>query len=314
MKKYSLILAFQLWALVSAAQLAGLPAPLRTDFDPADSLYGHYLTIVPKGNTPEGALILAAGFGELPEYVFPETKLDSVAYHNNVLIVAFAGGNNLYADSGVRVRLTAVCTDLMRKYKIAPDRFALGGFSAGGAVVLRYTELCHQYPQDFPVKPKAVFMADSPIDIFVIWDQLEQSAKNKYTAIAAEEAGRAMWHIRRDHGAPRENISFYKEVNAFNMDKQLGEPEQYLRNVAVRAYHDVDIPWRLKNRNQTVREGNYFVTSELINRLLLLGNKKAEFIQTYQTGYRSNGQRHPHSWSIVDATDCIQWIRQQWHP
>lgn len=50
-------------------------------------------------------------------------------------------------------------------------------------------------------------------------------------------------------------------------------------------------------------------TSELINRLMLMGNQEAEFIQTFQTGYRRNGQRHPHSWSIIDAEECVDWMK-----
>jgi hypothetical protein len=81
----------------------------------------------------------------------------------------------------------------------------------------------------------------------------------------------------------------------------------------VRTYHDVDISWRIINRNQTVHGSNYEVTAELINRLVLMGNSRAEFIQTFQTGYRSNGQRHPHSWSIVNEVELIQWMNKLIH-
>jgi hypothetical protein len=39
-----------------------------------------------------------------------------------------------------------------------------------------------------------------------------------------------------------------------------------------------------------------------------MGNKRAEFMQSFKTGYRSNGQRHPHSWSIVDEKELIVWM------
>lgn len=42
---------------------------------------------------------------------------------------------------------------------------------------------------------------------------------------------------------------------------------------------------------------------------MLMGNQEAEFIQTFQTGYRRNGQRHPHSWSIIDAEECVDWMK-----
>jgi hypothetical protein len=95
-----------------------------------------------------------------------------------------------------------------------------------------------------------------------------------------------MKYVKNDYGVPRENIAVYSQLTPFSIDKKYGENEKYLKNTAVRVYHDVDIPWRLINSTQSVRDDNYLITSELIKRLLLLmGNKKAEFMQSYQTGY-----------------------------
>ena len=41
-----------------------------------------------------------------------------------------------------------------------------------------------------------------------------------------------------------------------------------------------------------------------------LGNNRAEFINAFQKGYRLEGNRHPHSWSIVDPVECIRWIKK----
>lgn len=321
MRQHLLIILIVLLAIlaenpISACENAGTsdktPSIAKIVFNQKDSASCYYLVIKPKSDSIAGALILLAGFGQKAESIFPETKLDSVAYANNILTIAVAGGNKLYADSVVQSKLTAVLRDVIGKYKINRDKFVLGGFSAGGTIVLRYVELCNEFPDKFPISPKGVFMVDSPIDIFTIWDDLQESAKNKYAPNAVEEAERAMKFVKDDHGVPRENISIYSKLTPFCMNKKYGENEIYLKTTAVRAYHDVDISWWLVNRNQTVREANYYVTSELINRLLLMGNKKAEFMQSYQTGYRSDGQRHPHSWSIVDAVECIQWTKNLW--
>jgi dienelactone hydrolase len=276
----------------------------------SDFYTGSYLVVEPKNDTIDGVLVLIAGFGQRADDIFPESKLDSVSQENKILTIGFAAGNKLYADSITQARLSAVLKDVISRYKINSQKFVLGGFSAGGMIALRYVELCNQYPDKFPIQPKGVFTVDSLIDIFTIWDNLELSAKTRYSEAAVEEAERAMMHIRNDYGIPRENISKYAEINAFNMNIEYGEPEKHLRNTAVRVYHDVDIPWRLINRNQTVHNSNYEVTAELINRLTLMGNKRAEFMQSYKTGYRANGQRHPHSWSIVDEVEFIQWMKE----
>ena len=274
-----------------------------------DSLSDYYLALEPQ-DTVKGVLFLLSGFGQNAETIFPESKLFNVAYANRILTIAWGAGNKLYADSIVETQLTTIFKVIINKYKINSDKFVLGGYSAGGMIAMRYVELCNEFSDKFPIKPKGVFTVDSPIDIFTIWNDLETSAKNKYSPYAVEEAERAMKSIKLDHGVPKENISLYSKLTAFSMDKKYGENEKWLKNTAVRTYHDVDISWRLTNRNQPVSESNFLVTSELINRLLLMGNQNAEFIVSDRKGYRSNGQRHPHSWSIVDEVECIQWMKK----
>ncbi len=278
--------------------------------DEKDIYSGYYLIVEPENaDSISGVLVLIAGFGQIPENTPPETKIHTNAYSNNILTLFIAGGNKLYADSITTSKVTTIIEDVLSRYKVNKNTFVLGGFSAGGMIAMRYVELCYEFPHKFPVQPKGIFTVDSPIDIFTIYEQLEDNVENNYSEIAVEEAVGAIKLINADYGIPRENISTYGKLTAFSMNKEYGQNEKYLKNIAVRTYHDVDIAWRIKNRNQTVHRSNYEVTAELINRLVLMGNTKAEFIQTFQTGYRSNGQRHPHSWSIVDPVELIQWAK-----
>jgi hypothetical protein len=279
--------------------------------DSTDFYSGHYLAVEPVNNdTISGVLVLLAGFGQIPENTPPETKLHNVAFANNILTIFYAGGNKLYADSITQVKLTNVINDVLIRYKVKSNTFILGGYSAGGMIAMRYVELCKEFPAKFPIQPKGIFTVDSPIDIFSIYEQLEESVKNNYSELAVEEALRAIGYIKNDYGVPRDNISTYAKLTAFSMNKDYCQNELFLKNISVRTYHDVDIAWRIINRNQTVHGSNYEVTAELINRLVLMGNNKAEFMQSFQTGYRSNGQRHPHSWSIVNEVEFIQWMKQ----
>ena len=38
------------------------------------------------------------------------------------------------------------------------------------------------------------------------------------------------------------------------------------------------------------------------------GFDKVEYIPTENMGFRANGERHPHSWSIIDKVGLIKWI------
>ena len=154
-------------------------------------------------------------------------------------------------------------------------------------------------------------MADSPVDLYHSWKLQEENIKNNYSEISVNEANWLERYYRKFYGAtPSENPDKYVDLSPFSINEDYGNNEQYLKDVAVRAYHDIDIEWRLINRNQTAKFDNYVATSELINRLMIMGNAKAEFIQSFKTGYRRNGQRHPHSWSIVEEKECIDWIKE----
>lgn len=305
--KYFSLLTFSIFACVDTYS----QTMKKIVLDSTDFYSGHYLVVEPENkDTISGVLVLLAGFGQIPENAPPETKLHHVAYANNILTIFYAGGNKLYADSITQVKLTKVINDVLTRYKVMSNTFILGGYSAGGMIAMRYVELCNEFPAKFPIQPKGIFTIDSPIDIFSIYEQLEETAKNNYSELAVEEAVRAMGHIKSDYGVPRENISTYAKLTAFSMNKGYCQNEIFLKNMAVRTYHDVDIAWRIINRNQTVHGSNYEVTAELINRLVLMGNDKAEFMQSFQTGYRSNGQRHPHSWSIVNEIEFMQWMKE----
>ncbi len=270
--------------------------------------YNYYLAYRPSGPI-EKVLFLLPGFGQMAESVEPETDLPQFAVQNNILCIVGSTYKSLFADSLMQNNLNNIFDDVIHRYKVKPEQFILGGFSAGGIILTRYTELCYQFPEDYPIKPKGIFSVDSPLDLFTIYENFEESRENAFTEIAVNEAKWCMKLMEESHGIPLENKETYSYLSPFCMDKTLGENEQFLMDVSVRCYHDVDINWRLKERNQPVRNQNYLVSSELINRLLLRGHTQASFIQTFQTGYRSDGRRHPHSWSIVDVPECIEWIK-----
>ncbi len=307
MKQLPLILLFLLGANTAFPQ-----SVKKIIVNEKDSISGYYLAVEPKlqpGDSIQGVLVLLSGFSQHAESIFPETKLPNVAYANNILTICFAAGFKLYADPKVQAEITAILKDVIARYKVRADKFIFGGYSAGGTIALRYTELCNQYPSRFPVRPKGVFLVDSPIDIFTLWDNEEEAIRQNFSEAAVEEAKEAIYRMQSQYGIPAENIEKYSLVSPFCMNKAYGENEKYLSHTAVRTYHDVDIAWRIVNRRQTVRNANFLVTAELINRLMILGNDKAEFIQCAGKAHRSNGMRHPHSWSVVEEVECLQWMK-----
>jgi hypothetical protein len=318
MKKFPYLLIAITWLTLYGCTDSPKVAPVDAEkviIDSLDTNFGYYMKVEPTttadGEPPptKGVLVLLPGFGQPSESVFLDSDLPAIAAQNGFLTVSFAGIMRFTADSVIQEKLTSVIAHVLATNEVDSTNFFVGGFSSGGVIALRYVELCYQYPQQFPVQPRAVFMADSPVDIFHLWKLKEEDLRQNRSEIAVAEANWLAESFCQYYGAtPSESKEVFEELSPFSIDTTYGTNEQYLQNVALRAYHDIDVAWRINNRNQTARFGNYIATSELINRLHIMGNDQAEFIQTYQTGYRRNGERHPHSWSIIDAEECVAWM------
>jgi pimeloyl-ACP methyl ester carboxylesterase len=272
----------------------------------------HYLA-VPPADSAVGALILLPGFGQLSNSIFPETKLHNVAYTNQLLVVAIHYGQKMYVDKPTEKWLNTCIEDMLQRYQINPDKVVIGGFSAGGTIALRYTELSRQYPDRFPIQPAAVFAIDSPVDLFDIWSYCEREIEKDFSAVGMAEAKFLIEFLSKDlGGTPSDKPQKYAQATPFqrNIASGMGN-EQYLMSVPVRTYHDIDINWLLQNRRRDLFDTNAAPASAMINRLILNGHESAEMIISEKPGVRSNGQRHPHSWSIVDEVECVFWILDQ---
>ena len=80
----------------------------------------------------------------------------------------------------------------------------------------------------------------------------------------------------------------------------------------MRIYTEPDINWWFKERGDDFTGMNSTECSAMINELNRLGNQNAELMITQNKGYRKpDNQRHPHSWSIVENDELIQWLLKQ---
>jgi hypothetical protein len=86
-----------------------------------------------------------------------------------------------------------------------------------------------------------------------------------------------------------------------------GGNAKFLKETPIRVYCDVDPIWWMNNRGVDMYDMNALDQSAMILLLNEMGNKNAEFINAYGKGYRLEGNRHPHSWSILEPEGLIKW-------
>lgn len=281
------------------------------EIESQNSSVDSYFVVEPQGDI-KGAMILLPGGNLNPESIFPETKLHNVAYLHNILVVALSyGKTTMYLNESVIQKVNSVLTEIIKEYNISKDEFVIGGFSAGGVTALSYTEYCKQYPDKSVINPQAVFTADSPVDLVDLWYTFQRELKKNYSEIAMREANIYLKRMQTDlNGSPEDNLDNYIKHSPYYNGADDGGNMRYLLNTAVRLYHDPDIVWQLKNRRRDLFDMNILCASAMINKLLLMGNERAELIIADRPAMRSHGFRHPHSWSIIEEVDCVLWIKK----
>jgi hypothetical protein len=279
-------------------------------FNSSDSADDYYLAIPPLSGNIQGVQVLMSSFMP-PESILSESKLQNVAYGNDLLTIVASLGPTLSADSASVNRINLILRNVIERYSADTSRFALGALGYAGNIALRYTEMCYENPKQFPILPKAVFAMNCPVDLPGLVHWCENEIKKNYFPGNVADGKYILDALEKKYGSYAEHPEKYIQVSPFYKDGQFPGNEKFLSKVAVRLYYDTDIEWELKNHRNSYYDTYIPDGSEMIKRLLLEGNENAEFISSKQPGVRSNGMRTPFSWSLPDEVDCIQWIKHK---
>ncbi|WP_290789796.1 hypothetical protein [Flavihumibacter sp. UBA7668] len=286
------------------------PYDLYANFD-KDSTTLFYEKIVPE-NKPIGVIVILPGSGERIEDVKKQINLHRFAVQKNFLVIfpSINWGTNKHIPE--HQFLDTIFKQLVNKYKVPKDKFVLGGFSGGGMVALTYTEKANKYTDSTFIKPKAVFGVDPPLDYAHLWKHCENDIERNVSEAAVMES---KWIIdmytKEFGGSPYEFKENYIKYSIFSYGEQDGGNAKYLKTTPILLYTEPDIIWQMQNRQRDYYDLNCVDIAAMINFLQIQGNKNAKLVVTENKGRRLNGLKHPHSWSIMDSEQCLNWIMQQ---
>ncbi len=150
-------------------------------FNSNDSANDYYLAIPPLSGNIKGVQVLMASFMS-PEFILSESKLQNVAYGNDLLTIVASMGQELSADSVSVNRINTILKNVIHHYSVDTSGFAIGALGYTGNIVLRYTEMCYENPGQFPLLPKAVFVINCPVDLPGLVHWCEAEIKKNYFA------------------------------------------------------------------------------------------------------------------------------------
>jgi hypothetical protein len=275
---------------------------------PNDTTKNFYVTVFPKGDI-KGTLILLSGFGELPTETLNATDIYKYASQSGYITFIPALGDDLffYLDKVSNEKLYRFIDTVVKKYRLPANNFFIGGYSLGGSAAFQYTEQAYASNSKLR-KPTAVFGADPLLDLERQYNYMvstDRPAKNPSSAEGEKVFTDLLEEIFRTN--PRDNPKFFWNISPFSASDPNHEAIKPLVDVPLRTYSDPDINWYIENRHVDFTDLNITDQAAMVNWLRAMGNKKAELIVSLGKGYK-HGMRAPHSWSIIDGKELVQWM------
>lgn len=258
-----------------------------------------YTAILPEGRTIHTYMLLIPGFGETVDKVLDATQLPFEAARLGIAVfipVLQDGAESYSFSSESQSTLKDIAADIRSRFGLSETNYCIGGFSMGGSAAIRYAELTSDNP------PVCVFAIDSPLDYERFRYSTERDVKVYKKGIADGDS----IYIKL-----LEDITPIAKDSPYLLSDTTHRTILPLKGIPVRYYIEPAEQWWLDNRKTDVLGLNILDATAFINDLRLIGNENAELIITSGKGSRNNGKTyHPHSWTIVDSKDLIEWIVQ----
>lgn len=299
MNFYKWILLLDLSAIIFACTENKSPKVIKVALNEQNPSANCYTAILPENESIRLYMLLIPGFGEGADYVLNATNLpfDAARAGIAVFIPTLQDGVESYSFSSESQRnLQNIIDDIRVRFDLLEADYCVGGFSMGGSAAVRYAELSSGN------QPVCIFAIDSPLD----YERFRYSTERDVTLYRKGLADGDSIYVKL-----LDDITPIVSDSPYLLSDSTHQAIMPLKNTPIRYYIEPAEQWWLDNRQTDVLGLNILDATAFINDLRLIGNDKAELIMTSGKGYRNNGQTyHPHSWTIVDTKDLIEWIRQ----
>lgn len=262
-----------------------------------------------KADKQKGLLILFPCFPCDANNTLSEFEISEISTKNGYSVLAMNFNQHLFLSPEEKQELTKRLEDVISQNNLSTENIFIGGFSSGGNVSLLISNYLVQNKSK--IQPKGVFVVDSPIDLLALYKTAKKNLKLNFSEPSIQEATWIKSFFDNEFGNPEKGITNYEKNSPYIFETQNIENLKDLKNLKIRFYTEPDLKWWQENRKNDYQDLNAYYVKKLSEKLKeKFGNKNIEFIETENKGYRSNGERHPHSWAIVDEEELIKWMKE----
>ncbi len=230
----------------------------------------------------------------------------------NQLAVIYATTDNrleFFFDTAKMQEIERYIFEVLSQHNIPTEHLLFCGMSLEGTRAIKLAIFSQSDDSKYHLKPSAVALCDSPLDMVRFHKEMVKAKKIAFNAAAANEGSWVSAYLEKNlGGTPTENLQAYINYSPYSYLTEGAQNLMALQGIAVRAYTEPDVQWWMKTRRKDYYAMNAVDLAALINTLNIQGNLAAQLILTENKGYHPDGTRHPHSWSIVDEKELIQWF------
>lgn len=256
----------------------------------------------------KGLLILFPCFPCDAKNTTTEFGIDDLAVDNHFAVLKMNLNMRLWLSESEKNALEFSLLNIIKKYELNTKNTYIGGFSSGGNVSLLITD--HLKKNKSALQPKGVFIVDSPIDLLGLYKNAQDNIKKDYSEVAINEANWIVSTFDKTFGVGDTSLVHYENKSPYSSESHKLTNLSNLDKINIRMYSEPDTLWWKKERGTPYEQMNAYYIGELYKDLTTMyGSKRIEYVTTKGKGYRANGDRHPHSWSIVDKKKLIEWMK-----
>ena len=229
----------------------------------------------------------------------------------NKLATLFVTTNNqvefLFEESKMK-ELEGYIYEAISKNKIPKNNLLYCGMSLAGTRALKLAAFSQTIQSTYKLIPKAIAICDAPLDMVRNYRECKKASDLNLNPIGASESEWISSYLKSNlKGTPQEALNTYINYSPFCYTAENGGNARAFKNIYLRCYTEPDVNWWIENRGRDYYGMNAIDLAALVNQLKILGSKKAELIITIGKGFQ-DGNRHPHSWSIVDEKELVEWF------
>jgi len=264
-----------------------------------------YELIKPLSDVNE-VLVLFGGYPERIADVKREFKITDTAKQHGVSILFMNYNQKLWLEEGEKEDLAKRVQKIFEANELPKSKIYFGGYSSGGNMALLLSDYLVEH--DYEVSPKGVFVIDSPIELAALYRSSEKNIERNFSVPSVQESTWIIQTLGGAFGHPDTAISNYEAHSIFTLETKDFNNLKNLKDVKIRFYTEPDTAWWKENRMADPDQMNAYYLERLADLLKESGFSDVEYIPTENRGYRANGDRHPHSWSIVDKKELMKWI------